>query len=226
LILSLILFLYAGVPDDITLAANRDLPAETREAAYARIIASADVAALQKIGADLKKPVAERWVAIRSLGPIQTLEAQQALVEFMSSSDVWARIASVGALGDRGDRAMAGRVAARLTDPAILVRAAAAETLGKLKDSGTLGDLERALQDPSGWYRGSSLWVRRKYVEAMVQMGKEASPYLARALSDKDPVVVEAALSGLEYISGISFHEGRSPEEEKEAWRRWAGVKR
>ena len=210
---------------DVRTAANRDLPEEQRRAALSRLHAAADVPALQAIGADLNRPVQERWVAIRAIGPIQTLEAQQALTGFMSSKDVWARLAAIGAIGDRGDRTLAGRVAARLEDPAILVRAAAAEALGKLKVPSVLADLERALLAPDGWYRGTSLWVRRKYVEAMGEMGRDAAPCLARALSDRDPVVVEAARKALEKIAGFSYREGRTADQEREAWRRWAGVR-
>ena len=216
---------WAGLTEDVVEAANRDLPEAQRRAAWDRIQAAADVPTLQRIGADLDRPVQERWVAIRALGPIQTLEAQQALTAFMSSKDVWARIAAIGAIGERGDRRLAGRVAAKLEDPAIMVRAAAAEALGKLKDPSVLPDLERALKDPTGWYRGTSLWVRRKYVEAMAELGRDAAPYLARALDDADPVVVEAARAGLEKIAGFNFRQGRTVEQEREAWRRWAGVR-
>jgi hypothetical protein len=67
--------------------------------------------------------------------------------------------------------------------------------------------------------------VRRKYVEAMGEMGRDAAPCLARALSDRDPVVVEAARKALEKIAGFSYREGRTADQEREAWRRWAGVR-
>lgn len=213
----------AGTSEDVTTAANRELPLEARQQAFARLVGEEKVEELVKLAKDQERPVGERWVAVRALGPIPTLEAKQALADFMNSTDVWARIASVTAAGERKDRSLAGKVAVHLSDNAILVRAAAAESLEQLADPGTLGDLERALQDPTGWYRGTSLWVRRKYVEAMAAMGREAAPYLARALDDKDPAASAAALAGLEKIAGFSYHEGRSPEEEKAAWRRWAG---
>lgn len=213
----------AGTPEDVTTSANRDLPIEARQEAFARLVAAAKVDELIAIGKNLERPVAERWVAIRALGPIPSLEARQALVEFMNSTDVWARIASLTAAGERADRSLAGKVSVHLNDPAILVRAAAAETLLQLRDPSTLADLERALQDPTGWYRGTSLWVRQKYVRAMAAVGREGAPYLARALDDRDPATAQAALAGLENIAGFSYHEGRTPQEEKDAWKRWAG---
>ena len=157
----------AGTPEDIVVAGNRDLAVEERQPAFERLVSGQDVAELVKVGKDTDRTVSERWVAIRALGLVPTVEARQALVDFLDHGDVWARIAASGAAGERGDRTMAGKVAMRLADPAILVRAAAADALGKLRDPGTLGDLERALKDPSSWYRGTSLWIRRKYVEAM-----------------------------------------------------------
>ena len=90
--------------------------------------------------------------------------------------------------GDRSGAARAPHQGGRATDPALLVRAAAADALGKLRDPSTLADLERALQDPTNHYRGTSLWFRRHLVEAMGAIGTEAAaPYLARALEDADP---------------------------------------
>lgn len=213
----------AGTLEDVGVAGNRDLAVEERQPAFDRLVSGQDVTGLVELGKNTDRTVSERWVAIRALGLIPTIEARQALVDFLDHGDVWARIAAAGAAGERGDRSMAGKVAVRLSDPAILVRAAAAEALTKLKDPSTLGDLERALKDPSSWYRGTSLWIRRKYVEAMASVGVEGGPYLARALEDKDPVVSAAALRGLEQVAGFSYKEGRTAEEEKEAWRRWAG---
>jgi HEAT repeat protein len=218
----------AGLPEELAVASDKDLPQEVRQKAFEQLVVigseEGQLEALYRICLDQGRSVPERWVATRALGLVQTLEARQLLAELMNSQDVWVRLAAVTAAGERGDIALSGRVAARLTDKAILVRGAAAESLGKLKDPATIGDLERALQDPSNWYRGTSLWVRRKFVEALANIGKESAPVLARTLDDKDPEVAATALKALEYIAGFSFKEGRTPAEEKEAWKRWAGA--
>ena len=223
---------FAGLNEDLgrdlVIAANKELPAEQRKAAFEEMITlgqqPGQAEALRAICLDLNRSVNERWVATHALGLVPTLEARQYLGELMGVEDVWVRLASVTAAGERGDRSLSGKVAARLEDKAILVRGAAAESLGQLRDPTTVGDLERALKDPTNWYHGTSLWVRRKFVEALANIGREAAPVLARALDDKDPEVAATALKALEYVAGFSFKEGRTPVEEREAWRRWAGA--
>jgi HEAT repeat protein len=214
---------FAGVPEDLQTAADTDLPTALRQAAFDRLAQPGETAALTKIADDKQTTPAQRWVAIRALGPIQEDDARISLLHFLAATDASSRIAALGALGDRGDVGLSDHVAARLEDPALLVRAAAGQALGKLKDPRTLSDLDRALHDPTNAYRGTSLWFRRTFVEAMAAIGTDAAaPYLAGALDDADPTVSAAAIAGLEAVAGFSYKEGRTADEEREAWRRWA----
>jgi HEAT repeat protein len=164
-----------------------------------------------------------RWVLIRALGANPSPAARDAVVELLSSKDALDRMAALGALGDRGDKELASRAATLLRDPAILVRSAAAEALGRLRDPTTVQDLASALADPSNFYRGTSLWVRRQFVDAIAAIGGESAvPHLGLALDDGDASVVGAAKAGLERIAGFSYSEGRSSAEELAAWKRWA----
>lgn len=169
-------------------------------------------------------PPRERWVAVRALGRNPAPEAGVTLLELLDAKETPTRIAAVGALGDRGNRDVVPRLAALLVDPAILVRHAAADALGKLKATDAVHDLGRALTDPSNHYRGQSLWVRKHFVSALGAIGShDAAPYLRAALDDSDAEVVRAALAAFEQLAGFSYQQGRTAEEEKEAWRRWAG---
>lgn len=213
----------AALSDDLAIAADIAQPTEIRQAAYGALSAYEPVSELVAIARSDNTPNSIRWVAVRALGPHPSSAARDALIVLLDDVDPQVRMATVGAIGDRRDRSMSGLVALKLTDKATLVRAAAAASLGVLKDPATLADLSRALADPTNFYRGSSLWVRRNFVEAMVAIGgRPAAPYLAKALDDKDPAVAAAALLGLETIAGFTFKEGRTAAEEREAWRRWA----
>lgn len=217
-------FAFAGVGEDVRTAADTDLPTEIREAAFRHLADPTSTAAVLAAIEDKATPKEQRWVLIRSLGTNPSGEALDALLRMLSSTDALVRVATVEALGDRGDLTLTGKIAARLADPAVLVRSAAADALGRLKDPSTLGDLEHALADPTNTYRGASLWVRRQFVEAMGNIGGQpAVPYLGRAIDDTDPEVSRAAMTALEKIAGFSYKEGRSTDQEKEAWRRWAG---
>lgn len=213
----------AGVPEDLHTAADTDLPLNLRQEALGRLVQPGNAGALVQLAEDPATPKHQRWVAIRALGHVPDDTALQALLRYLDGPDAATRMAALGALGDRGDRSLSDRVAARLTDKALLVRAAAAEALGRLKDPGTLPDLRSALADPTNSYRGTSLWIRRHFVLAMGAIGTDAAvPGLREALDDEDPAVADAAVDGLEKVAGFSYAEGRTPAEEREAWRRWS----
>jgi HEAT repeat protein len=214
---------FAGVADDVQLAADANKPLDLRQEAFARLHDEPAVASLVALGSAADTTPARRWVAVRALGLNPSPEALAALLQFLGSDNAPTRIAALAALGERKDRSTSGRVAARLEDKALLVRQAAADALAHIGDTKTLPDLGRALADPGGTYRGTSMWVRRHYVEAMGAIGTtEAIPYLAPALDDADSDVVTAAVNGLERVAGFTYKEGRTPAEEREAWRRWS----
>ena len=106
-------------------------------------------------------------------------------------------------------------------------RAEPAPALGRCRDERGARALEAALRDPTNFYRGSSLWVRARYVEAIAEIGLRSSvPALVACLGVRDPAVGEAALVALRKITGMNLAEGRTAAEEKEAWRRWAAAQR
>lgn len=213
----------AGVAEDVEFAADSNKPLELRQAAFARLHEEAAVPTLLRMAKDKDTTPPRRWVAVRALGLNPAPEALAALLEFLESENAPTRIAALAALGERKDRTTSGRVAGRLEDKALLVKQAAADALGKIGDPATIPDLERALAHPSGTYRGTSMWVRRHYVEAMGAIGTtDAIAPLSAALDDVDPAVVDAAVKGLEKVAGFSYAQGRTRAEEIEAWTRWS----
>jgi HEAT repeat protein len=225
--LLLVGFALAGVPEDLRAASNPDLPTDERREALGRVSAANAVdevaAIIDAEGTDTQL----RWVALRSLGFMTVGEARAAIVRYLEHADATTRIAALGAAGDRGDRTLVGRVATRLQDKALLVRAAAADALARLDDPSAIGDLERALAAPDTRHNGVSLWIRRAYVDAMAEIGGDSAVRaMGRALADDDVAVVDAAVRGLERAAGFSYAEGRSREEMLEAWRRWSGAAR
>jgi len=211
----------ASVTEDAAIAANITEDNALREAAYRRLMAPEQTAAVvaRLKAADLDPQ--QRWVLIRSLGPNPSDEARATLVALAESKDAMVRSAVMEAFGDRGDKALTGKVVRGLYDPALLVHAAALDALIQLKDPSALGDLQVALTDAKGTYHGTSF--RQKIVRAQAACGKDGARYLAGALLDRDPDVAIAARVGLEAIAGFSYRDGRTPEQEAEAWRRWAG---
>lgn len=222
--MTLLLALALAAPrDDLLIASDPDKPLAEREVAFGRMALPGETGAVIALIDSAQVTEDQRWVLIRTLGRNPSDEARVALVDLVGHTSALTRMAAVQALADRNDHTLAGTIAARLEDPAILVRAAACDALGRLRDPGTLPDLARALADPSNHYRGQSLWVRPRFAEALGLIGTEAAVApLARALDDRDPAVVQAALGGLERVAGFSYAEGRTEAEQIEAWRRWA----
>ncbi|MSP55672.1 MAG: hypothetical protein EXR69_08740 [Myxococcales bacterium] len=210
----------AGVKEDAATAADPTLENATREAAYRRLMlpeSTAEVKTRLK-AADLDPQ--QRWVLIRSLGPNPSEEARLELLALAESKNAMIRAGVMEAFGDRGDRNLTGKVLKGLSDPALLVHAAALDALIQLKDPSALADLDHALRDKTGVYHGTSF--RQKIVDAEAACGRDGARYLVVAMADKDADVVTHARAGLEKIAGFSYREGRTPEQEIEAWRRWA----
>lgn len=211
-----------GTVELIEIAADADRTGEQRMAAFEEAVDQARPTDVIPLAQDSSADARMRWVAIRVLGNLGSPPAVEALVDLLDDDRSGMRAAACAALADAGARQHAEKVAGLLEDPAVIVRAAAADALGELGDIRTVAYLDRALQDPSNHYRGSSLWVRRHYVEALADIGHpEALGPLVRSLHDEDSAVVEAALTALQEINGFSYAEGRTREERIQAWCRW-----
>lgn len=217
-------FLWAESSDDLAQAADASSSVIERESAFARVVAngSTEIQYLLDIVSDTQQPTRLRWVALRALGQIKGPASHTALLSALNDPEPAIRTAAVSALGDFGDAQNVKLIGKFLKDPAVIVRVAAAESLGKLRNPSAIELLSAALEDNSNQYRGSSLWVRSHFVLALGSIGSNAAyPTLLRCLSDGDSRVVQSAVHALEMIAGFTLSEGRTSEQEVEAWSRW-----
>ena len=215
---------HAGPTDDLNLAAAADVPTVARQEAFDRLVVlgTTDTSLVTGVATTEDADTRKRWVAIRVLGHVGGAGAQQTLRGLLSDPQPAIRAAAVGALGDLGKWTNTASVAAMVEDPAVIVRAEAAAALGKLGDPAAIPALSRALSSQSNYHRDTSLWVRRHYVMALGDIGtKAAVPALLHALDDADPDVSAAAIPAFEKVGGFSMGQGRTADQEKEAWRRW-----
>ncbi len=215
----------AGAAEDLALAVRPDLDEATRMAAFERLVdlGATDIGLMLSVSADQAADSRTRWVAIRVLGQVGGAQARDALLLRMKDDQPAIRVAAASALGDLGDRMAVPALITALDDESQLVRAAAAGALGALGDARAVTPLAEVLRDRAGYIRGSSLWVRKHYVDALGRIGdRSALPTLLTALDDSDPAVAESALRAMESVAGFSMSEGRTVAEEREAWRRWA----
>jgi HEAT repeat protein len=225
LLLALALALAGPADDDLRMASNEEAPEVTRREAFNRLVERGltDLSVIEAVARNPNADARQRWVAVRVVGKVGGDRGRKILMDIAQDDMPAMRTAAVQALGDIGDPQLAGQIEGALKDPAIIVRAGAAEALGKLGNPESVRALSDALAARDNYYRGQSLWVRRHYVEALGAIGSpRAVPTLLRCLDDADPAVVAGAMLAFEKVSGRSYAEGRSPEEQKEAWRRWA----
>lgn len=223
LLLSMVAF--AGPVQDLAQAADADLPEEARKAAFERLVAAGgtDIGVVSRVAVDDDGDTRKRWVAIRALGQIRGDRAKDLLVQLTENPEPAIRTAAVQAIGDLGDNRMSPTLMEKLADPAVIVRAGAAEALCKVGDRAAVPALDKALRSRENFYRGSSLWVRKHYVAALGCIGgRDSIPVLLRAIDDADEGVQSSAVLAFREVAGFSYSEGRSPEEEVAAWKRWA----
>jgi HEAT repeat protein len=213
---------HAGLDELVTTASNGELPRDQRQAAFDELVKTGYGDDLLAMAEDPAIDAKQRWVIIRAIGKIDSPLGIQALERLLHDDISGIRAAAAMALSDTGDEAHAEKIAALLEDPAVIVRGTAADALTVLGAPAAVPYLARALDDPSNFYRGESLWVRRHIVLALgAAQDKAALPALIRCLDDADSDVVDTALGALEQVSGVSWADGRSRDEQIQAWLRW-----
>lgn len=105
-----------------------------------------------------------------------------------------------------------------LNDKAWVVRAAAADTLGKLGNRESLAHLLKELNQDRNFYRGKSLWVREHIIEAIGAIGgSESIPALIECLKEEDNAITQAALKALNPLQ----HETLTEFNSSKNWLSW-----
>ena len=133
------------------------------------------------------------------------------------------RLGSVSGLGLVGDKRAIPSLESALEDKAMMVRAAAADALGGLRQPASADALGKALNNPANFRGGQSLFVRKHIVDAIGSIGSRSSlELLVSSIEDADPAVQLSARNALTRITGESFGRGSSvTAEETDAWKTW-----
>ena len=216
--------LFADVSGDIAAASNTSLKEEVRQDAFARLVreGNADAEPLFSIAKNTEMDVQKRWIVIRALGKVGGKKVVQDLLPLLKDQKSEIRIATCSALGETRLWSITEELILMLEDQVLLVRVASAQALGEIANPAAIDGLDKALRTSDHFYRGKSLWVRTHFVDALGKIrSKKSYPTLLFAIDDRDSGVFEAAVVALEQIAGFSLSEGRNPQEEREAWKRW-----
>ena len=137
---------WAGPVEDLQIASNPNLSVDLRMSAFDRLVllGATDVRVIREYCLGEDKELRSRWV-FEFMGKVGGAPAREVLPLLSVSDQPVIRAAAVSAIGDMGNTEYLDTVIVRLKDEAILVRAAAAESLGKLKDTRAFGTLENVL---------------------------------------------------------------------------------
>ncbi len=222
--LTLIGLASAGPKEDLVLAASKTATETERMAAFERLVAegATDMAWVSEVSGAEAADARQRWVAIRVLGQIKGDRSRNILFGLVTDPQPAIRAAAASAMGDYAHADFVPYLVRLIQDPAVIVRAAAAQALSSTGDERAVEVLSDALEDKSNTFRGKSVWVRKYFVEALGSIGSaKAYPALLRALDDSDPSVSEQVIPALEKVAGFSYSEGRTANQEREAWRRF-----
>jgi HEAT repeat protein len=172
---------------------------------------------------DEKTPMEIRWRAVTAIGRIGGKESRPELERALGSKDWFMRNAGLIAMAgvDRGE---AARWAKRLlSDKALIVRAAAVDTLAGLGDKSGADLLWEKLYSKENFKGKQSLFIRRKIVETLGQLeGKGREAKFIEILGDRDEDLHMAAIAALERISGLTLGTAKDPLHlKRERWEAW-----
>ncbi len=168
-------------------------------------------------------PMAIRWRAVTLVGRIGRRQSFPELERALIHQDWFMRNAGLVALAHI-DRSRAIAWARKLiSDRALVVRAAAVQTLGDLRDTASIPLLWQKLNAKENFHNNQSLFVRRRIVEALtiLQRSGDEGKFVS-LLTDRDQSLHPLAIMALENITRSSLGTSKDPLAlKRERWQSW-----
>jgi len=164
-----------------------------------------------------------RWRAVNAVAQIGGAESKPELEKALKSRDWFMRNAGLLSMANIDRKSGVKWARQLLSDPAMVVRAAAVATLLDLKDQDSTTLLWKKLYASENFKNHESLFVRRRIVEALAALetsGREAK--FVALLNDKDTTLHPVAIHALERLTQQTL--GRptdSVQVTREQWQNW-----
>lgn len=176
--------------------------------------------ALEKIIFDNKQSLQKRWRALTTISLTYGTKAEP-IIKKASQSNLWYLRNAAVISAKYCDRFFAIQLAEKLLlDKALVVRAAAVETLRVLGAKKSKKLLWRQLYSQKNFRKKQSLWVRHNIVKTLVEFSNvgDESVFLS-LLDDTDIRVQKQAIKGLEKLVGVKISKRKPLKTKIIAWK-------
>jgi HEAT repeat protein len=164
---------------------------------------------LEQLAFSKQESLQTRWRALTALPYLNQRQGQTALERALNGNEWYMRNAATLALPALPREFAVDMSAKLLSDPALVVRTAAAQNLLKLNAKEKESLLWEKLSSPENFKNGESLWVRRHIAKALAEFARSGSePKFIGILRDRDERLHPFAIRGLERLTGKKLSKG------------------
>lgn len=198
------------------------MPLANRISALRKSNAAVTRKELHRIAKDDSKSLQIRWRAITATGRLYPIQSMKLLKEMAESPQWFLRNASVIAMSYSERKWAINWAKKLLSDPALVVRTSAVQTLGRLRAVEVSEQLWQELYSRKNYKGEKSLWIRKHIVETLAltaHRGQEAK--FIQALSDSDKSLHGPAISGLRKIHKGAFASIKDQKQLRKKWLQW-----
>lgn len=145
-----------------------------------------------------------RWRALTAAAQLRGQRSTKDIMKFSEAKEWYLRNASLVALAEVSPESSLSIAKKLIKDPALVVRSAAVEVIGKQDGDEERGLLWRELNSSYNKRGKQSLWIRPQIVDVLAKTPKPSElGQFAKLLSDKDEAVQKFSMVGLEKITGL-----------------------
>jgi HEAT repeat protein len=178
---------------------------------------------LEAIAFDKSQSLEMRWRAVMAMSSVKMKEARPILQKAMLSSEWFMRNAGLLA-AQKIDREFATQWSEKLlSDPALVVRTAAVQTIGEIRADSLRELLWKKLYSAENFRGEESLWIRRYIVETLASISSLGDqPRFIKVLNDEDSTLYKPAIAALEKLTQKQMGEpGDSTQSRRQKWLNW-----
>lgn len=164
-----------------------------------------------------------RWRAVTAVGLLRGAGSRPDLEKALASDEWFMRNAALVALSNVDRRSSIPWARKLLSDPALMVRWAAVDTISNLRDDGALPLLWEKLNAPENFRAAQSLFIRRRIVETLAALEKKGRENkFIEILKDRDESLHPIATAALECLTGVTLGTAEETfKTKKDRWLKW-----